>query len=125
MMKKTAKQLACLLVASAGALSVSSCDYFSCLTAENTQDCVIGKSLEKAIAYLADGGNIDTAAKADSFASTWSKVQTIITNAQSFGVKMPDSVKTSYNDTLARMAKHNYFNSAHLKQAMASCKYID
>lgn len=123
-MKKNAITLACLAVACVGALSTTSCSWLSCLTSDNPEECVIGKGIESAIGYLADAKGIDSAEKADAFASKWGKVQIAISNAQSLGVKVPDAAKKAYNDTLSRIVKHNYFNSEHLKAAMANAQYI-
>ncbi len=118
-MKKTVLTLACL-----AGFALCSCDYLSCLTAENPEECAIGKTLEKAIGYLADAKNIDTAEKAEKFASNWNKVQIAITNAQSLKIDIPENVKKIYNDTLARIVKHNYFDSPTLKTAMQNAQYI-
>ena len=118
-MKKTTLMLACL-----AGFALSSCDYLSCLTAENPEECAIGKTMEKAVGYLADAKNIDSQEKAEKFASNWNKVQIAITNAQKLGVDVPENVKKTYNDTLARIVNHNYFNSPTLQTAMANAQYI-
>lgn len=120
-MKKTIIAFAGLAVA----LSMSSCSYLACLTADDPTACAAGKGIEQVIGYLADTKGIDSAEKADAFADKWTKVQNAITNAQKFGVQVPEAAKKVYNDTLARIVKHNYFNSPHLKAAMATAKYID
>ena len=118
-MKKTTLMLACL-----AGFSLASCDYLGCLTASNPEECAIGKTMEKAIGYLADAKNIDTQEKAEQFASNRSKVQTAITSAQKLGMDVPENVKKTYNDTLERIVKHNYFDSPTLKAAMANADYI-
>ena len=117
-MKKTTLAMACL-----AGFVLSSCDYLSCLTASNPE-CAIGKSMEKAIGYLADAKGIDTQEKAEKFASNWNKVQMAITSAQKLGMDVPENVKKTYNDTLERIVKHNYFDSPTLKAAMANADYI-
>lgn len=106
------------------ALSMSSCSYLGCITADNPQECAAGKAIESAISYLADAKSIDSQEKAESFASKWSKVQSAISTAQSLGVDVPESAKKAYNDTLARIVKHNYFGSSTLKTAMQNAQYI-
>ncbi len=113
------------MLLAAASLSVVSCGYLECLTASNMEECVIGKGLESAIGYLADAKQINSQEKAESFASKWNKIQTAVESAQSFGVDVPENVKKSYNDTLSRMQKHSYFNSATLQSAMADAKYIN
>ncbi len=108
----------------AASLSVVSCGYLDCLSATNMEECMISKSVENAIGYLADSAQIDSKEKAAEFASTWSKVQTAVETAQKFGVKIPDSAKKAYNETLTRMKKHNYFGSEELRSAMSTAKAI-
>lgn len=113
-----------IFAAAIGFIALPSCSYVECLTAENTEECAIGKSMEAAVSYLAGANDVDSEAKAEEFASKWEKTQMTIATAQKLGVKIPDNLKKAYNDTLARIQKHNYFNSPHLKTAMANAEYI-
>ena len=119
-MKKTTLAMACCLAG----FVFSSCDYLSCVMAQNPEECAIGKTMEKAVGYLADAKGIDTQEKAEKFASNWNKVQMAITSAQKLGMDVPENVKKAYNDTLERIVKHNYFDSPTLKAAMANADYI-
>lgn len=123
-MKKNTLKTLSLVLAGAGALSLTSCDYLSCVLATNTQECIVGKGMDQAIKYLTNADSIDTTEKAESFASNWKTVQTAISGAQALGIKVPDSVKTAYNNTLSRIVKHNYFSSTQLKTAMSGAEYI-
>ncbi len=109
----------------AAALTVTSCNYVECLLAENPQECAAGKAIESAIAYLADAKQIDSQEKADAFASKWNKIQTAMEGAQKLGVQVPESAKKTYNSTLTRMRKHNYFESPTLQSAMQDARMID
>lgn len=127
---KTQTKLAGLAFIGA-ALSAVSCstlsqsgDFLECVTAANREECIIGKGMEKVVAYLADAKNIDSVQKADQFAAKWEKAQVIINQAHNWGFQVPESVKKTYNDTLSRVAKHKFFNSDHLKQVMANAQYL-
>ncbi len=112
------------LLTCGAALALSSCDYLSCISAEKPEECAIGRALERVVTHLADAKNIDSQEKAEKFADNWEEVQKIISNAQAFGVDVPENVKKAYNDTLDRIVKHNYFDSPTLKTAMANAQYI-
>ncbi len=113
----------------AASLSVVSCSnlgaYLSCISADNPEECVIGKGIETAVTYLADANTIDSQEKADAFASKWSTVQTSIETAQNFGMDVPEAAKKAYNKTLTRMQKHSYFNSPTLEAAMKNARTIN
>lgn len=125
-MKTKANTLA--LVLTAALVCVPSCQnfgsYLECLTASNREECLIGKGIEQAVAYLADAKNLNSTEAADKFASRWSKIQTTVKTAQTLGVKIPDSVKKSYNETMVRIVKHKYFESESLRTAMKNAEFL-
>lgn len=120
------KKITTLLSVAAVALSVQSCSYLQCLTAENPQECAAGLAIDYAVEKLVTNmSDVDTAEKAEKLASRMDTLLTAIEAAQALKMDVPESAKKAYNNALSRIQKHNYFGSSHLRTAMQNARYLN
>ncbi|MBQ7023620.1 MAG: hypothetical protein IJN29_08560 [Akkermansia sp.] len=128
------KKIISTLVACAAATSLSSCggigfgDYIGCVFNPGdctTEECVIGKTIDGAVNELLGTLNgVDTPEEAEDLADTMDTLLTAIEAAQSLNIKVPSSAKNAYNKALARLEKHNYFNSEQVRTALSTARYL-
>ena len=126
------KKIKSIIATCAAAVVLSSCggiglmDYLGCLINPGdctTEECIIGKTIDAATNSLLESlGKVDTAAEAEDLADTMDIMLGAIETAQSLKMDVPEKAKSAYNKALARIQKHNYFNSEPLRTALSTAR---
>ncbi len=102
---------------------LASCDYLKCAMSDSPQECMIGRTIERATQKIDESMmTVSTEAEAENIADNMDTLLTAIETAQTLKIDIPDSAKESYNNALRTMVKKNYYNSEKVHTALKNAR---
>ncbi len=116
------KYLAILALAGV-CFSAVSCSYLRCALSNDYKACLLGVSIDKAVAKLnaaidPKNATVDTKALASHMTSLNASLHT----AKLINFELPDRVKNEYNTAINRIIKHDYYDSVELEKVFENVK---